>query len=134
MTRSKLFFLCLIEIPLKLIGFVVAGYFLRLPVFQYFIFITNQRKDGRYEKSFWDLTFLVFYICVFTALRAAIMDYVLIPVAKYCNVPLKKHQRFAEQSWACIYYTFAFSFGIVSNSWEKGGSGLLFVKIISRSE
>jgi acyl-CoA-dependent ceramide synthase len=93
---------------------IVAGYFLRLPFFENFIFIANQRKDGRYEKSFWDITFLFFYICVFTALRASIMDYVLIPFAKYAQVPIKKYQRFAEQSWSCLYYTCAFSFGIVS--------------------
>lgn len=127
-------FFSLVEIPLKMIAFVVAGYFLRLPIFQNFIFITNQRADGRYEKSLWDLAFLLFYICVFTALRAAIMDYVLIPIAKYCQVPIKKHQRFAEQSWACIYYTFAFSLGIVSiYELEKGKGSVwydLFVKTI----
>lgn len=101
-----------IEIPLKVIGVIVAGYFLRLPFFQYFIFITNQRKDGRFEKSFWDIAFLFFYVFVFTALRATIMDYILIPFARIAGVPIKKYQRFAEQSWACIYYTFSFSFGI----------------------
>ncbi|KAG2237855.1 hypothetical protein INT48_002156 [Thamnidium elegans] len=40
------------------------------------------------------------------------MDYVLTPFAKYFKVPVKKYQRFAEQSWAFIYYTFAFCFGI----------------------
>lgn len=103
-----------LEIPLRVILFIVAGYFLKLPFFQNFIFITNQRNDGRYEKSFWDLAFLFFYICVFTALRAAIMNHILTPAAKYFAVPIKKYQRFAEQSWAFIYYTFAFLFGIVS--------------------
>lgn len=93
---------------------IVAGCFLQLPFFQNFIFISNQRSDGRYEKSFWDLAFLFFYICGFTALRAAMMDYVLLPIAKLAEVPRKKHQRFAEQGWAFLYYTFAFSFGIVS--------------------
>ncbi|KAI8086862.1 TLC domain-containing protein [Gilbertella persicaria] len=101
-----------IEIPMKFIAFIVAGCFLRLPFFQNFVFISNQRNDGRYEKSLWDFAFLFFYICVFTALRAAIMDYVLIPLAKYTNVLVKKHQRFAEQSWAFMYYTFAFIFGV----------------------
>ncbi|KAI7899813.1 TLC domain-containing protein [Cokeromyces recurvatus] len=101
-----------IEIPLKVILVILLGYFLHLPGFKHFIFISNQRKDGRYEKSLWDITFLFFYICVFTALRASIMDYILIPFSKYAGVSMKKQQRFAEQSWACMYYTFAFSFGI----------------------
>lgn len=102
------------EIPLKAVGFILAGYFLRLPVFEHFIFISNQREDGRFEKSPWDVTFLFFYICVFTALRAATMDYVLFPLAKLVNVPKKKYQRFAEQSYSVFYYGIAFGFGVVS--------------------
>lgn len=63
---------------------------------------------------------MFFYIFVFTALRATIMDYVLIPFARFAQVPIKKYERFAEQSWACIYYTFSFVFGIVSNYLGKG--------------
>lgn len=101
-----------IEIPLKVVGFILAGYFLRLPVFEHFIFISNQREDGRFEKSPWDVPFLFFYICVFTALRAATMDYVLFPLAKLVNVPKKKYQRFAEQSYSVFYYGIAFGFGV----------------------
>ncbi|KAG1152211.1 hypothetical protein G6F37_000965 [Rhizopus arrhizus] len=101
-----------IEIPLKTILVILAGYFLGLPGFQHFVLISNERKDGRYEKSLWDFTFLFFYIWVFTALRAALMDYVLIPFAKRTKVSVKKYQRFAEQSWSFFYYTSSFSFGI----------------------
>ncbi|CAO3686188.1 unnamed protein product [Rhizopus microsporus] len=101
-----------IEIPLKVIAVILGGYILGLPGFQHFVLISNQRKDGRYEKSLWDLTFLFFYICVFTALRAALMDYVLIPLAKRSKVSVKKYQRFAEQSWYFLYYAIAFSYGI----------------------
>ncbi|ORZ09460.1 TLC domain-domain-containing protein, partial [Absidia repens] len=38
-----------IEIPLKVIGFIVTGYFLQLPYFDRFLFISNQRPtDGRW--------------------------------------------------------------------------------------
>lgn len=60
------------------------------------------------------MTFLFFYICVFTALRAAVMDYVLIPLARVTGVLKKKYLRFAEQAWAFLYYSTAFSYGIVS--------------------
>ena len=99
---------------MKIIGFIVGGYFLRLPYFEHFIFITNQRADGRFEKSFWDLAFLFFYVNVFTAARAFFLNYVFIPFAKYCQAPINKHQRFAEQSWACVYWSLASAFGIVS--------------------
>ncbi|KAI8994830.1 TLC domain-containing protein [Pilobolus umbonatus] len=101
-----------IEIPVRIITSIAAGYFLGLPLFDKFIFISNQREDGRFEKSYYDIPFLFFYICVFTALRAATMDYVLIPFAQYFGVSVKKLQRFAEQSWSFVYYSCAFSYGI----------------------
>lgn len=90
----------------------MAGYFLGFPGFEHFVLISNQNAEGRYAKSIWDTTFLFFYICVFTALRAFLMDYVLIPFAKKQKVSAKKYQRFAEQSWSFLYYGFGFSFGI----------------------
>ncbi|KAI8890974.1 longevity assurance proteins LAG1/LAC1 [Backusella circina FSU 941] len=100
-----------IEFPLRIIMVIVAGYLLRLPYFKNFIFIANQRSDGRYEKSIWDITFLLFYVCVFTALRAAVMDYLLVPLAKSVHVEKKKWSRFAEQSWMALYYSVFFIFG-----------------------
>lgn len=102
-----------------MIGAIVAGYFLGFPLCDKFIFIANQRPDGLYEKSLWDITFLFFYICVFTSLRAATMQHVLIPLAKYAEVNRKKYQRFAEQGWAFIYYTISFTCGTVSGSWSR---------------
>lgn len=103
-----------VEFPLRIIMVIVAGYLLRLPYFKNFIFISNQRDDGRYEKSIWDITFLLFYVCVFTALRAAVMDYLLVPLAKCVNVQKKKLSRFAEQTWMALYYSVFFIFGFVS--------------------
>ncbi|CAO3626770.1 unnamed protein product [Cunninghamella blakesleeana] len=101
-----------IDAPLRVILFFFAGYFLQLPLFENFIFISNQRPDGRYEKSFWDIPFLLFYICVFTFARAACMKYVLLPLAKFSGVAPKKYDRFCEQVWSFIYYTCSCSFGI----------------------
>ncbi|KAI8081559.1 TLC domain-containing protein [Halteromyces radiatus] len=101
-----------IAIPLRVIAVVIAGYFLRLPYFDHFLFISNERLDGRFEKSYWDLTFLFFYICIFTAARASFMKYILLPLAKWCNVSPKKYDRFCEQAWSFVYYTCSFSAGI----------------------
>ncbi|ORZ19827.1 TLC domain-domain-containing protein [Absidia repens] len=101
-----------IEIPLKVIAFIVVGYFLQLPYFDRFLFISNQRPDGRFEKSYWDLTFLFFYICVFTAARASFMKYALLPLARWCKVSPKKYDRFCEQAWSFIYYSCSGSAGI----------------------
>ena len=102
-----------IEAPLRVIAVIVAGYFLGLPLCEKFIFISNQHADGLYRKSFWDLTFLSFYICVFTVMRAFIMTRILVPLARWSNVKKKKFDRFAEQGYSFIYYTTSCSFGAV---------------------
>ncbi|KAI8146663.1 TLC domain-containing protein [Fennellomyces sp. T-0311] len=101
-----------IEAPIRVITAIVAGYFLGLPLCDKFIFISNQRSDGLYEKSLWDITFLLFYICVFTALRAAIMNHVLVPLARAWGVNKKKYDRFAEQGYSFIYYSTSFTCGL----------------------
>jgi acyl-CoA-dependent ceramide synthase len=49
---------------------------------------------------------MVFYwITVFTGLRAAVMDYLLVPLAQRAGIGKKKEKvRFAEQAWIFIYY------------------------------
>lgn len=61
----------------------------------------------------WDDIFFVFYwIIVFTGLRCAVMDYVLIPLASPLGLKRRKPKvRFAEQAWTVIYYTISFSTG-----------------------
>jgi acyl-CoA-dependent ceramide synthase len=86
-----------------------------VPYFDKFLFIAHQDPvNGLYGKGGWDLMFLFFYINVFTMLRAAIMQYVLIPIANAGGVAKKKRIRFAEQMWTVIYYLSSFSVGVVS--------------------
>lgn len=55
-----------------------------------------------------------FWIIVFTGLRAAVMDYVLIPFAQKGGIGKRKAQiRFAEQAWLFLYYTLFWSLGMV---------------------
>jgi acyl-CoA-dependent ceramide synthase len=63
-----------------------------------------------------------FWIVVFTGLRAAVMDYVLIPLAKRGGVKTERDQtRFTEQAWLLIYY---------SVFWPLGMVGFLFCEIL----
>lgn len=54
----------------------------------------------------WDDSFLVIYwIVVFTGLRAVMLDYVLTPLAQILGLEKRKEKtRFAEQAWLLIYY------------------------------
>ena len=58
---------------------------------------------------------MVFYwIVVFTGLRAAVMDYVLVPLALRGGIEKKKDKiRFAEQGWMFLYSGAFWLFGMV---------------------
>ena len=66
----------------------------------------------------WDDMFMVFHwIVVFTGLRVAVMDYVLVPLAEYAGIEKKKERvRFAEQAWIFLYPGAFWSLGMVSNA------------------
>ncbi len=62
---------------------------------------------------------------MFTGLRAAVMDYILVPIAQMAGILKKKEiVRFAEQAWIFVYYTAFWSLGMVgslfrvSRMWE----------------
>lgn len=57
---------------------------------------------------------VTFWIVTLTGLRAAVMDYVLAPIAQASGIKKQKERvRFAEQAWIFIYGTVIFSLGLV---------------------
>ena len=60
-----------------------------------------------------DLYFVAFAIVIFTALRAATMDYILKPYAQWKGLNKRKTTRFSEQAWILIYDSFFWSVGMV---------------------
>lgn len=71
-------------------------------------------SSGKYALG-WDDSFLVIYwIIVFTGLRAGFMDHVLTPLAQMLGLEKKKEKtRFAEQTWVLTYYIFFWPLGMV---------------------
>ncbi|KAL8972953.1 MAG: hypothetical protein Q9183_000254 [Haloplaca sp. 2 TL-2023] len=69
--------------------------------------------SGEYALG-WDDSFLVvFWIVVFTGLRAAVMDYALAPLTSLVGLEKKKEKiRFAEQAWVLMYDTVFWSLGM----------------------
>lgn len=58
-----------------------------------------------------------FWIVVFTGLRAAVMDYILMPLAKKGGVKtLRDITRFAEQAWLLVFYTVFWPLGMVCST------------------
>lgn len=70
--------------------------------------------SGQYTQGWEDFHFVTFGIIVFTALRAATMDYVLKPLARMGGIQKKKATvRFAEQGWLLIYCSIFWTLGMV---------------------
>ncbi len=63
----------------------------------------------------WDDACVVLYwITLFTGLRASVMDYILTPFAQWAGVEKKKDLvRFAEQAWLLLYYAVFWPIGMV---------------------
>lgn len=63
---------------------------------------------------------MVFYwIIVFTGLRAAVINYGMMELAKKGGIKIKRDQvRFAEQAWLFVYYLVFWSLGMVSENLE----------------
>jgi len=71
-------------------------------------------SSGKYTIGWDDLPLVFYWIVVFTGLRAAVMDYILEPLAHMAGIDKKKEKvRFAEQAWTIIYYTASWSLGMV---------------------
>jgi very-long-chain ceramide synthase len=81
-------------------------------------FVEMSYKDpatGLYGRGWDDMYLVTFYIVLLTGLRAAAMDYVFTPLARWGRIPTKKARvRFAEQAWILAYYTVFWILGMVS--------------------
>ena len=72
-------------------------------------------SSGRYGLGWDDIFMVFFWIIVFTGLRVAVMDYLLVPLAQAAGITKKKEKtRFAEQAWVLVYYGTFWSLGMVN--------------------
>lgn len=87
---------------------------LRSSTIQYFTLSYYDAQTGLYNPGWQDLKFVSLCIIVFTGLRAAAMDYALVPMARKCGIHKKKATiRFAEQAWLVLYYAAFWFLGTV---------------------
>lgn len=81
---------------------------------KFFTLSYHNANTGKYAAGSSDLHFMAFCIVVLTGLRASAMRYVLAPLAQHWGVSRKKDAtRFAEQSWAVLYYNIFWPMGMV---------------------
>lgn len=74
-------------------------------------------ESGKYTAGWDDIWMVSYWIVIFTGLRAAVMDYILTPIAQRGGIESKKDiTRFSEQGWLLVYYIFFWSIGMVGCS------------------
>ncbi|KAJ1976684.1 Sphingosine N-acyltransferase lag1 [Dimargaris verticillata] len=107
-----------IELSLALLGAILAGYQLGVPLTDRFIELQGKlvAKDGQayYRNTLDDAYFVTFWVIAFTLIRAATMKYLLGPLADQFQSlkELSKRVRFCEQLWLVIYYAISFTVGM----------------------
>lgn len=58
---------------------------------------------------------VTFWIVLFTAARASVIDFALIPFGQWAGIQKKQDRvRFAEQGWLLVYYIIFWPLGVVS--------------------
>ena len=75
------------------------------------------QETGKYALGPNDMWLVVYWIVVFTALRAVTMEYILMPLSRKAGVRKVRDQaRFCEQAWLLIYYSVFWTLGMVGHS------------------
>ena len=86
-------------------------------------------ETGEYRAGWDDALMVLYWIVIFTGLRAAFIDCVLILLAKTGGIKTVRDQlRFAEQAWLLVYYSVFWTLGVV------GLGGRLFVKAAAKTK
>lgn len=71
--------------------------------------------SGEYTIGWNDAWMVLYWIVLFTGLRASAMQYILQPMAKRGGIKSQRKQdRFAEQAWLMIYAAVFWTIGMVS--------------------
>ncbi|KJA30185.1 hypothetical protein HYPSUDRAFT_196442 [Hypholoma sublateritium FD-334 SS-4] len=67
---------------------------------------TSSPSDPLYRKTWWDIPFIAYYIIIFSFFRESLALKVSRPLAKYFGIRnVTKTDRFAEQTYALIYWS-----------------------------
>ncbi|KIJ56811.1 hypothetical protein M422DRAFT_238409 [Sphaerobolus stellatus SS14] len=84
-----------------------------------FLFISHRvpgspDSDPRYQKGYFDILFVLYYIIVWSFARQSITLYLLHPLSHLCGVHKPaKVERFGEQGYAVVYFTFTTVLGLI---------------------
>ena len=90
----------------------------------------SKPDDQRYQKSWWDLLFLAYYIIFFAFIRQSILIYIARPLAIYFGLRRPaKIDRFGEQTYALVYFAVFGAWGYVRPSLVFQASSLMSISV-----
>jgi very-long-chain ceramide synthase len=118
--KKNFFYIRLLGFPIHILALLTLAYSLFPGAEKFFFLQHRDPKSGLYKKGKDDVYFVFTWIVLFTLLRAAIMEYVLIPLAKLGGVKkIAQQLRFAEQGWSFLYYFISWTLGMVSKIYNS---------------
>jgi len=80
---------------------------------QFFVLSYYNPDTGKYSLGLNDAWMVSYWVVIFTGLRAAVMDYILMPLAKKGGVKTERDQtRFSEQAWLLVYCSVFWTLGM----------------------
>src|SRR6266540_2578384 len=103
---------------MRILAFLALTYLIQFPGAEKFFFLQYEDpKTGLYKKGRDDAYFVFTWVTLFTFLRAATMEYILIPLAKLGKIKKNaQRMRFAEQGWSFLYDSISWTLGMVSKT------------------
>ena len=82
-------------------------------------------STGKFAAGWDDLYLVLFSIIVLMGLRAATLDYILLPIAQLQGITKRKEKiRFAEQAWILLYGSIFWTLGMVRRRRAQRGDTL----------
>ncbi|KAI0723276.1 longevity assurance proteins LAG1/LAC1 [Earliella scabrosa] len=74
---------------------------------------TSSEDDPRYQKGYFDLVFIAYYIVFWSFVRQSLTIYICRPVARWFGIKKEaKLDRFGEQAYAVIYFGITSAWGV----------------------
>jgi hypothetical protein len=97
---------------------------------KFFSLSYHNPDSGKYALGPNDAWMVLYWVVIFTGLRAAVMEYILMPLAKKAKVVTKRDQtRFSEQAWLLVYYSIFWTLGMVMRSVTLQNDTLLTIAV-----
>ncbi|KAK9761629.1 Sphingosine N-acyltransferase lag1, variant 2, partial [Basidiobolus ranarum] len=104
----------LLELPLTVLTGIILGDLFQLPLAEKFLRLQYRNPgESSYGKGWDDVYIIAFWVILFTFLRAAVMQYIFLPLTRILKIrSASKRTRFLEQAWQFVYFSISWTLGM----------------------